>query len=380
MTEHAKPFLSVITRTQGRRPVLLRDVMTALTAQTCEDFEWLVIGHRLCEREQASLDAVLRDGADFLRIRTRVLRVDHGNRTAPLNHALVQARGRYFAVLDDDDVPMGHWVDTFRAMSEGADGQVLRAVAVKQAHEQIAVPGGGLVPCASGLFDKEYPSRFELLEHLRQNQTPLLSLAFPRQVLMERGIWFDENLSTTEDWDFLLRAADACGVASSPAITAIYRWWTEAESSRTAHGQEEWDANYARVLAKQDLRPMHMPPGAARALRDLLNRHDRLLGLAIDLNARLARTGQGVDAPELRTADAGARDELRMLLDSASWRLTTPLRLVRRWLRRLPPNVIDVGAMSSSQVREAIRNIRASSSWRITAPLRRGRGDDASQP
>ena len=39
------PFLSVITRTQGKRPEMLRETLLSLVGQTDEDFEVLLIGH-----------------------------------------------------------------------------------------------------------------------------------------------------------------------------------------------------------------------------------------------------------------------------------------------------------------------------------------------
>ena len=39
-----RPFLSVITRTQGRRPDRLREMLLSLAAQTDEDFELLLVG------------------------------------------------------------------------------------------------------------------------------------------------------------------------------------------------------------------------------------------------------------------------------------------------------------------------------------------------
>ena len=41
-TADARPFLSIITRTQGRRPHTLTEVLVCLTAQTDTDFELLL--------------------------------------------------------------------------------------------------------------------------------------------------------------------------------------------------------------------------------------------------------------------------------------------------------------------------------------------------
>lgn len=366
------PFLTVITRTQGKRPVTLGDVLVALAAQSCDDFELLIVGHCL-DMESLAIVQQLIDGAPVsLRRRTTLLSVDRGNRTAPLNEGFSVARGEYISILDDDDVPMAHWVETFKDLAHRNPKNVLRAVAIKQQFDEVHSPHSSFVaPRAITGFDKEYPSHFEFLDHLRINQTPPIALAFPRIAFVELDIKFDESLTTTEDWDFLMRTVNACGIASTSEITAIYRWWTHAESSRSVHPQEEWKKNHAHILKKMDLAPLHLPVGSARKLRDLLDRVDRLTALTLEMNSRLARHGQAIDLQEFQDVDTDARAELLALLQSRSWRISAPLRLARRLLRGLPPNVIDVGAMSTSQVNEAIRSIRASSSWRITAVMRK---------
>ena len=53
------PFLSVVTRTQGKRPDTLRDVLLCLSAQECQDFELIVVGHRLSEQARHSVERLI---------------------------------------------------------------------------------------------------------------------------------------------------------------------------------------------------------------------------------------------------------------------------------------------------------------------------------
>lgn len=368
------PFLTVLTRTQGRRPVTLCDVMVALAAQSCDEFEWLIVGHRLDDAGRAMVLEMLEAAPFALRQRARLIEVERGNRTAPLNEGFAAALGSYVAILDDDDIPMGHWVETFRDLALEAPGQVLRAVAVKQQFDEVTVSGSAhMAPRAVSGFVTEYPSRFDWLEHLRMNQTPPVALAFPLAAFIDLGIRFDETLSTTEDWDYLVRTGAACGVASSPAVTCIYRWWMGSESSRSVHPQKEWEDNHQRILDKQDTLWLTLQPGTTKQLREMLDRQDRLSAKVAELAAELTALGRSVDLDGLQREDAGPRAELSALLRSASWRISVPMRWAKRVMRGLPPQRLDVGLMSPSQISEAIRNIRASSSWRVTAPLRKVR-------
>lgn len=79
------PFLSVVTRTQGKRLHALRETLLCLAAQTCTDFEILIVAHKVAPELQPALGQVLEQLPDWLRARTRRLAVDEGGRTRPLN-------------------------------------------------------------------------------------------------------------------------------------------------------------------------------------------------------------------------------------------------------------------------------------------------------
>ena len=269
-----RPFLTVLTRTQGRRIHTLREVMTALAGQSDTDFEILLVGHRLTVDRKAVVEQSIADSPKWLRDKTRLILVEDGNRTRPLNVGFEEASGKYIAILDDDDMPMGHWVETFKALHDMSPGALLRSVALRQDVRSVTVDGEeGLR--AEGPLVKKYPSNFDIFEHLRSNQTPPVAIAFPRGVFHDLGIRFDETLTTTEDWDYIMRTAAIVGVASSQEPTCIYRWWVAGESSRSVHDREEWDRNYYRILEKLDQTIVLWPKGTTSRIRYLLDAHDK---------------------------------------------------------------------------------------------------------
>lgn len=261
-----RPFLSIVTRTQGMRGQCLEEVLTCLAGQTERDFEVLVMCHRVTDDARAGVHRIVAALPGWLREKVRTIDVERPGRAAPLNDGFEAARGRYIAMLDDDDTVLSHWIETFADLEREAPGCLLRTATVRQDvvplgdHERLcAVPVGNLI--------REWPLTFELIDHLRANYSPCMSMAFPRGVFHDLGLRFDETLDTTEDWDFLVRTAGMVGASSSPEVTSVYRWWLDQASSREVHTKEEWDDARLRVLDKIDQSVILLPPGIAKSLR-----------------------------------------------------------------------------------------------------------------
>lgn len=362
----SRPFLSIITRTQGRRPGALRDVLLCLAAQTCQDFELLIVGHKLDLPAQLSVEKIIFDMPADLHGRIRFVRVDHGNRTVPLNVGFSEARGSYVTILDDDDLPFGHWVESFRDGAAASPGKIVRTVAVRQETDEVHTMFSGDLkgPRATSGFDAIYSKSFDFLEHLRTNHTPGLAMAFPRVVFSEMNVRFDESLTTAEDWDFMMRAAFLCGVHSVESVTCAYRWWQTQESSRVLHGPEEWRENHNKILGKMDQQVVLLPAGSTRRIRELMERVERLQSEVDAL-----RGNSGLSGP-INPHDP-LQVELADILNSNSWRLGVPLRRITHFLAGKPLPVFRPALMSHEQLKKTISEIRKSKSWRIAASLRK---------
>lgn len=357
--DESRPFLSVVVRTQGKRRTSLVEVLTSLTAQEDQDFEVLVLGHRLDLNDQKAVERIIEDVPAGLRERISLIRVDHGNRVVPLNVGFENAKGRYIAILDDDDIPMAHWVQEFRSLAARHPGQILRAGVVRQDIRSVVVNGMESIR-AEGPLDRPYPSHFDFLEHLSSNSTPPVSIAFPRGAFHSLNIRFDETLATTEDWDYLMRVAAVTGVASSPEITSIYHWWVGGESSRTVHSQAEWDKSYSTILAKFDESIILLPDGLAIDIRNWLAERRALHAKAAagdlgSINGRSERLYRVLD-----------------ILESRSWRVTGLLRWPSRLFRHgTRIRARDYVLLDEAALDRVIRDLETSRSWQLTGIFRR---------
>jgi glycosyltransferase involved in cell wall biosynthesis len=305
-------------RTQGERPGNLEEALTCLAAQAVDDFEvHLAVHHDDPEVVRQVQDLVARF-ADGFQKRVDVFPVAGGGRARPLNAGLERAGGRYVAFLDDDDLVTGDWVEAFRAGSEEAPGSVVRCSSVNQRIER-AGPSARAPYVEVGEPETVFAARFDLLEHLQDNSTPIFSFAVPRTVVGEAR--FCEDLPVLEDWEFLLRMALAAGVHDTGRVTGVYHWWVSGESTLDQAGAAQWQEARRQVLSRIDRHPVLLPAGSAGRLAVLL---DDLAAIRAELATSRAE------------ADT-ARRNVEAVLGSRYWRGTAPLRWFTSALRRRRP-------------------------------------------
>lgn len=346
-----KPFLSVILRTQGARRQQLRECLLSLSAQTDRDFEVLVVGHRLTSARRSVVTECIQELPDGVRERVTLLNADTGTRAHPLNVGFKSARGTYCVALDDDDFVLAHWVETFRVLALSAPGRVLRTRCASQP-SRVVETRGAAATTASGPLTLPWTAHFSLAEHLAYNQTPFMSLAFPRSLWHDLNERFDETLTTTEDWDYLLRAASLLGIANTLEVTAVYRQWGEGDNSASIHRSGEWQANHAYIERKLDHRTIVLQAGEAAHIR------------------RLVRESlENRPTPETMW-HASRRYQLQLelvaLINSRRWRATAPLRFMAGLVGK-PQGVSLEGVVTADDqhLESMISALRRSRSWRL---------------
>lgn len=264
------PFLSIVIRTQGRREESLREVFLCLEGQENQDFEVLLCGHKLNEEQKELVHKIMAQQGESLRKKIRYIAVDDGNRTTPLNIGFAKAWGEYIVTLDDDDIVLDHWVSNFYHAAQKHYGKVLYNYTFAQDWSVIEEGdyAGGL-RTESG-FDTEFAKDYNAVTQVGMNCCPAIGLAYPAAVFQKMGMIFDESLATTEDWDYLMRAAYICGVYSIPMPACIYRKWMNADNSFTVHSKEEWAKNYDAIVGRITSKMLCLPVGGAKTIYSLL--------------------------------------------------------------------------------------------------------------
>lgn len=246
-TEVTRPFLSVITRTQGKRIEELSEALLSLCGQECQDFEVLIMGHNLDDAQREKIMTVINDMPDYMEDKIRYIPVSGGNRSTPLNRGFEMSRGKYAVVFDDDDIVFDNWVSSFKEAAEKRPGCVVHAYVIAQDWCTVSRKEGDDILRACGAPQSQFCQDFNLLKELNGNLCPILGLAFPLFPFRNWGMRFDETLDTTEDWDFLMRISNLCGVVDVKEPTSMYRLWKNAENSHSIHSIKEWQDNRKKI-------------------------------------------------------------------------------------------------------------------------------------
>lgn len=93
-------MLTIFTPTYNRAHTLPR-LYESLKAQTCKDFEWLVVDDGSSDNTSVLLEEWQRADKNFI---VRYLKVENGGKNRAINIGLKYARGQYFMILDSDDM------------------------------------------------------------------------------------------------------------------------------------------------------------------------------------------------------------------------------------------------------------------------------------
>ncbi len=262
------PFLSVIIRTQGKRPDMLQDVFLSLQAQADQDYEVVLIAHHAEKADTKTLEELIAIQETSFRQKLRLLRLSEGHRGAPLNLGFASARGQYAVCLDDDDLVFDHWVKDFHDALPGHEGMILHAGAYTQPWRTLRAGQDGRTGLtADGTTGSLYCQPFRTLRQQSLNYCPFMGLAFPLFLFRELHILFDEEITTTEDWDYLLRTAGIAGVFDLPEATALYRLWNTGDASRALHRKDEWMRNYRAIVRRVASDPLILPSAEAKRFR-----------------------------------------------------------------------------------------------------------------
>lgn len=245
-------FLSIIIRTKIQKFFLIKDILNCLSGQSDLDFEVIIVGKFQEEGQEKAIENILEVAPPYIAERISFVRFDGDCQIRALNIGYASASGEYIVTLDDDNIVFAHYVESFRKLAALSPGRLLRCRCQSQAARRSNVEGGADASISDAIAELIYPAEFSFIDHLHENFTPYMSLAYPREAFHKFGLRFDENLTVLEDYDFMMRAYGLFGIVTSAEITVTHRGWNKGYPSTLIHSQQELLDNMKVIHHKLD--------------------------------------------------------------------------------------------------------------------------------
>jgi len=287
------PFFSVIIPVYNRAAAL-KDALESVLAQTCQDFEILVVDDGSTDNPKAVVEAL----ADP---RLRLIAQANAGGGAARNTGIDNARGRFTAFLDSDDVFLPHHLAAMRTLLADTTDTAgyARARVDRGGGRSFLKPPRALRPgedvgeymfCDRGFF-------------------PTATTVVPRELAAK--VRYHTDLRPAEDNDFAIRLALAgCRFAMLEAPGAVWRDLADPNRLSAGGGMAALGRWLAAMKPRMTARAWHGARGWAYA-KLVARTHGRRAALPLTLGA-IAR---GCYGPKLACVVL-----LQVLLDPAQYR------------------------------------------------------------
>lgn len=209
-SETGPPLVSVIVPTFNR-PDRLVEALRSILQQTYPNFEIIVVNDAGTEVENL---------VSSLNSSGKITYIKHGrNRglAAARNTGIKLSKGTYIAYLDDDDLYYPDHLETLVRFLKGSPYKV----AYTDAHRAYQKRVNGRYAVVTK--DIPYSFDFDYDRILVDNFVPVLCFMHEKSCLDEVG-YFDEDLTTQEDWDLWIRLSRKFKFAHIKKVTCEFSW------------------------------------------------------------------------------------------------------------------------------------------------------------
>ena len=358
------PLVSVLIRTRNR-PELLQEALASVAQQGYRPLQVLAVNDRGDDHSHLLSGFAAQD------LSLQWLENSVAGRSGAANTALEAASGEYCIFLDDDDLLDPDHIGNLVAELQSDSTLLLAYSAVRTLDEN--------GQCLESAFAQPYDRSRLLIE----NYIPIHAALFSRS-LIDSGCRFDNMLEVYEDWDFWLQAAALGNFRFTQNCSATYRIGGGSGFGVRQHPRQQeqrlmiyrkWlprisDEELLELLGKarefprlavlkselqgKDEYLTHLQE-TERDLREKLQIANLRVQDMMELESTLEQTRIQLD--EEKQLVISLREELQIIYNSRSWKLTKPLRLLhkihyfyrleglagvwrrirRNWLQKVPP-------------------------------------------
>lgn len=254
---------TLIIRTTGRRPVLLKQAIQSAIGQNCGKLQIVVVE----DGGEASRELVqsLAAPADSSLL---YLPVPPVGRSAVANAGLTATKGRFVGFLDDDDVLLPlHCQALLSVLQKHSEApaafaswyEVGRDAEIPDMFPDMFLP--------SPRWRRVTAPAFSRPALLLANQFPIQAVMFRREAALKAGD-FDGSLPALEDWDLWLRLSRQGEFRRTESFTSVCR--VAADRDEQAERLQMHAAAWRSLMAKHEGTDFHIRGGEIPTFLDYL--------------------------------------------------------------------------------------------------------------
>jgi len=214
-TRQAQPLVSVIIPTYNRSDLLKNAIESVLT-QDYKNMEIIIVNDA-----GDDVSTVVSSFSD-----PRLQYISHPENkgcSATRNTGIQNAKGKYIAYLDDDDIYYPNHISTLVEYLERHNAHIAYTDTYKR---EECVENGEIKVVRKEI---ENSQDYDQIALYTENLAPLLCVMHKKKCLIKSGL-FDEYLNRDESWDLLLRLSAHYTFAHIPSPTSEYRWSSAIDS------------------------------------------------------------------------------------------------------------------------------------------------------
>jgi glycosyltransferase involved in cell wall biosynthesis len=259
------PFFSVIIPVYNRAQAL-RAAIASVRAQTCQDFEIVVV-------DDGSKDDPRSVAESFGDSRIRFFRQDNQGGGAARNTALDKAQGRFIAPLDSDDIFLPEHLARMKALLDGSTNLVGYArMRVDRGEDRV------FLKPPRAIHPDEEMAAYLLCD---RGFVPTITIAVERE--MAKAVRYHTRLIAAEDTDFAIRLSLAgCRFAMIEEAGAVWKDIADPDRASAGKGRDDLGVWLDQMKPHMSARAWHGGRGWAYAKLVAPEHPARALGLYLN--------------------------------------------------------------------------------------------------
>jgi len=224
------PLVSVVMAVYNGEQYL-KDAVYSVMAQTFSNFEFIIIDDGSTDNTPKLLEQFSRNDS-----RIKIIRQENSGLPAALNRGICEARGKYIARMDADDISLPNRFELQVEFMENNPEIGLCGTACRLIGESSGISWTTTDPDELKCRLLFWPCITHSTVMMRKN------------ILIDNNLFYNPNYKQAEDYELWSRISKVCEIANLPDILLLYRVTASQKSTRFADEVTKWSATVQHRL------------------------------------------------------------------------------------------------------------------------------------